>query len=458
MLRPDQYSLKELALGRPSSSRRFIADRTGTIYFTALQEKSRQPSTQNVLFNRSVLISCDRQLPAAQALLALDGVARRIVLCPSDLPGAYLPAILADAEVDLIVSDGTGPVIQGVSGISTILPDECLFSQAHRQPTEWLLFTSGTTGRPKIVVHSIESLIGPLEDGLKVAQGAVWSTFYDIRRYGGLTILFRALLGDSSMVLSHPEEPLQDFLARAGRAKVTHMTGTPSHWRRALMSAAISEIGPNYVRLSGEIADQAILNNLSNAFPRADVAHAFASTEAGFAFDVRDRLAGFPASLVESQHKGVELRVVNGSLRIRSGRMASRYLDASHQLQDSEGFVDTGDLLELRGDRYHFVGRREGTINVGGRKVSPEEVEGVINEHPFVQMVRARGRSSPITGAIVVADVVLKKTCPIPFPEISKEILAACQRVLPPHKVPAMLYEVPDLEIAHSGKIGRTRA
>ena len=51
------------------------------------------------------------------------------------------------------------------------------------------------------------------------------------------------------------------------------------------------------------------------------------------------------------------------------------------RLTDSEGFVDTGDMVELRGDRYYFVGRRGGIINIGGLKVHPEEIEAVINRH-----------------------------------------------------------------------------
>jgi acyl-CoA synthetase (AMP-forming)/AMP-acid ligase II len=42
-------------------------------------------------------------------------------------------------------------------------------------------------------------------------------------------------------------------------------------------------------------------------------------------------------------------------------------------LADAEGFVDTGDMVELRGERYHFVGRRGDIINIGGLKVHPEE-------------------------------------------------------------------------------------
>src|SRR6185437_12302894 len=180
---------------------------------------------------------------------------------------------------------------------------------------------------------------------------------YDIRRYGGLQILLRALVGGGSLVVSDVHESLQDFLRRAGNVGLTHISGTPTHWRRALMSSAADQIAPRYVRLSGEIADQAILDRLRAFYPDAAIGHAFASTEAGVAFEVWDGLAGFPASLVGCEGGSVEMRVIEGSLRIRSTRAALRYVDGSNPLADENSFVDTGDMLEQRGDRYHFVGR-----------------------------------------------------------------------------------------------------
>jgi acyl-CoA synthetase (AMP-forming)/AMP-acid ligase II len=91
-------------------------------------------------------------------------------------------------------------------------------------------------------------------------------------------------------------------------------------------------------------------------------------------------------------------------VRIRSHRTAHAYIGThAPPLADADGFVDTGDMVELRGERYHFVGRRGGVINIGGLKVHPEEVETVINRHESVRMSRARSRRSPITSAIVVA-------------------------------------------------------
>jgi acyl-coenzyme A synthetase/AMP-(fatty) acid ligase len=156
------------------------------------------------------------------------------------------------------------------------------------------------------------------------------------------------------------------------------------------------------------------------------------------------------------------MKVENGSLRIRSERTAFRYLgDDSRPLKDAQGFVDTGDALELRGGRYYFVGRRDGVINVGGLKVHPEEVEAVINRHPEVRMSLVRTRKNPITGALVVADVVLNTE---PNHEnkgerqIREEILLFCREELASHKVPATINFVPALAIAETGKLIRRHA
>ena len=114
----------------------------------------------------------------------------------------------------------------------------------------------------------------------------------------------------------------------------------------------------------------------------------------------------FRPTIIGKNRDGVEMKVEDGSLRIRSTRTAHAYVGRkAAALTDDEGFVDTGDMVELRGDRYYFVGRRGGIINIGGLKVHPEEIEAVINRHAEVRMSRARSRSSPITGGIVVADV-----------------------------------------------------
>jgi acyl-coenzyme A synthetase/AMP-(fatty) acid ligase len=419
------------------------------------------------LQGRSVLVATRDQLTAALALIELDGVARRLTLVPPDVPREQLPAVIADAGIDVVLCDDETcdhddlGVALRVTCRPRIRP--VALPRLDRLPTEWVLFTSGTTGRPKMVMHSLAGLAGAIKRRDTRDGTVVWGTFYDIRRYGGLQIFLRAIHDGGSLVLSDAKEPVGDFLVRLGRHGVTHMSGTPSHWRRALMSPSARAMSPRYVRLSGEIADQAILDNLAAFYRTARIGHAYASTEAGVGFDVNDGREGFPAGMIGAPGD-VQMKVVDGSLRIRSPRTAFGYVGTgAATLADPDGFVDTGDMLERRGDRYHFAGRKGGIINVGGLKVHPEEVEGVINRHPQVRMSLVHPRRSPITGAIVVAEVVLREEaeadgCEARTGTLRSEILDLCRARLAQHKVPAMIRFVPALSVAASGKLERHHA
>ena len=411
------------------------------------------------LDGRSVLLAARDQLPAALALIELDGIARRVVLCPPDLATQHLPEIAANAQVDAIVSDRDAADFANleiplhIRATSAIRPAA---APSGDRRTIWLLLTSGTTGAPKLVSHDVTSLSAPIKP---VDEVPIWGTFYDIRRYGGLQIFFRALIGGGSLILSSAGEPTADHIARLARHQVTHLSGTPSHWRRALMSPTLRAIAPSFVRLSGEIADQAILDNLRAVFPHASIGHAYASTEAGVAFEVNDGLAGFPARFVSVDRGEVDLKIEDGSLRLRSSRTASSYVGRdAPALRDNDGFVDTGDIVELRGDRYYFVGRKGGIINVGGQKVHPEEVEAAINRHPAVWASLVRARKNPITGAIVAADVVLKDSSiqdGDTTAQTEREIIALCRQNVAPHKVPAIIRFVPSLNVSETGKLLR---
>jgi hypothetical protein len=144
------------------------------------------------LSGSSVIIATTDQSIAAAALIELDGVARRMILCPPDLPPEYLSSIVRSSEADAIVSDR---IIQGpdTSRVSTfihcngkIVPKS--YGSTERYETEWVLLTSGTTGVPKLVVHTLASLTGAIDTGKPRNGHVIWSTFYDIRRYGGLQI------------------------------------------------------------------------------------------------------------------------------------------------------------------------------------------------------------------------------------------------------------------------------
>ncbi len=461
----DPRSLRDGLSHVSDPSGRFLWGSHATVCLSDLLHGSSLDGNLTDLIGRSVLVKTHDQVSTALALIEIDGVDRRLVICPQDVRPEHLPLLVADAGVDVIVSDGDsgeqddlGIPLRVTTG-STVAPVKYL--PINRCSTEWVLLTSGTIGVPKMVVHTLAGLTGAIKNGKPQQGPIIWGTFYDIRRYGGLQVFFRAILGGASFVIRSVDEPLADYITRLDTHAATHVLGTPSHWRRALMSPSARAPALRYVRLSGEIADQAILDNLRSFYPQADIVHAYASTEAGVGFEVSDGLEGFPLSTLGAHPGGVELKIQDGSLRIRSGRTALRYIDGHNSpVMDQDGFVDTGDMVELRNGRYYFLGRKGGIINIGGLKVHPEEVEAVINRHPEVQISHVRARNNPITGSIVVADVVLKVgvnegEAGASRETLKHEILQMCSGSLARHKIPAVIQFVPALNISAAGKLAR---
>jgi acyl-coenzyme A synthetase/AMP-(fatty) acid ligase len=453
-----------LAWARPDPARRIEAP-DASLSLCELATASGLGPLAETLAGRSVLVRTTRQIGAAQALLELDGLARRLVLCPPDLAAEHLPYVLRIAEVEAIVADVGDPALETLGLPVVRLEAPCAPIPGvgvTERASEWLLFTSGTTGVPKLVAHSLAALTGAIAPAFPAGERPVWATFYDIRRYGGLQVLLRTLTGGCALALCDRDEPLLDHLRRLDRFGVTHMTGTPSHWRRLLMGGQPGAFQLAYVRLSGEIADQPVLDGLRSLFPHARIVHAYASTEAGVVFEVDDGREGFPADFV-GRPGPIEMKVADGSLRVRSPQTATHYVgpDAG-ALVDAEGFVDTGDIVEMREGRCRFAGRRNGVINVGGLKVHPEEVEAVINRHPAVRISMVRARANPITGAVVTADVTLVDPDAAASAEgtsdLRESILAMCRSALPPHKAPAAIRFVPELKITAGGKLDRSHA
>jgi len=439
---------------------RFLHGRSASVALADLRDGSSLGGDLAALDGACVLVLTRDQLTAALALIELDGVARRMILCPSDFAREHLPVVIAKAGVDAIVTDDDTHDLHAlgvplhVTCTPAIAPDAA--TQPGSRQTEWILFTSGTTGIPKMVVHKVESLTSAIKPGPRRDARIVWATFYDIRRYGGLQILLRAVLDGGSLILSDAAEPLAEHLARLGALGATHVTGTPSHWRRVLMRPEAHAMAPGYVRLSGEIADQAVLDNLHALYPQARVVHAFASTEAGVGFEVADAREGVPAGTIADPGNGAKLKVEDGSLRISSPGNASRYLgDGDLPLAAPDGFVDTNDMMELRDGRYYFVGRRGRIVNVGGLKVHPEEVEAIINRHPAVRVSLVHPRRNAITGSVVVADVVLREHVDTDAEGLRREIVELCIGQLARHKVPASVRFVPSLAFSASGKLAR---
>jgi acyl-coenzyme A synthetase/AMP-(fatty) acid ligase len=449
---PEVLTLAGL-IARVGAANREISTRDHRLGLRDFAELSPFGADRRQFAGRSVVLSVRDMAKAAAALIDLDGLARRILLCPLGFDAGKIEraAVLAQADALAYDEESAKPALALDVALPVRLPmSPRSESRGPQLATEWVLPTSGTSGPPKLAVHTLATLVGAIAP----APMQQWATFYDIRRYGGLQIFLRALAGQGSLRLAGADEPIDSFLARLRALDVSHISGTPTHWRKALLSGAAELISPQYVRLSGEIADEAILSGVAAAFPAARVEHAYASTEAGVVFAVSDGRPGFPAAWLE-RPGAIELRLVDGALHVKAPGQALALLGSdAPALADADGFVDTGDMIAVRGDRCYFVGRRGGVINVGGAKVHPEEVEAVLNSLDCVRAARVFAKSSPITGALVAAEIVLHDAAK-PGRELERDIIAAARERLPAHMAPARIRFVDELPMTEAGKLRR---
>jgi hypothetical protein len=268
----------------PELRGRTISDAAHVVSLTDILSLSCLGGRVAELSNRSVLLSASGQLISALALIELDGIARRILLCPPDLNPDHVQTLIEDAGIEAIVTDE--PLRWSDAGVYLILgahlPERALKPPPRiERATEWLMLIADRSGVPKIVRHALKDLCGPiLAEGPARGERPVWASFHDVLRDDGLQIFLRAVLGGGSMVLSEHGERLADHVARLSARGVTHISGTPSDWRAFLASGAAAGFSPRDVRLTGGFADQAVFDALVHAFPSASVSHDDASTEA----------------------------------------------------------------------------------------------------------------------------------------------------------------------------------
>lgn len=318
------------------------------------------------------------------------------------------------------------------------------------------ILTSGTTGTPKAVNHSWSTLAAPVRRDNRYTDTR-WLLTYPLNLYAGTQVFLHAFLNWATLVIPTSCDPGEICRALKDN-RITHASGTPTFWRQLLLWGSKQDLQAcelEQITLGGEASTQELLDNLRMTFPQARIVHIYASTEIGRVFSVTDGREGFPASyLQEPPEKGMALRIVDGELMARGRNRMISYDRQQPLCEPSNGWMATGDLVEVLEDRVLFRGRKDDVINVGGRKVSPLHVEATLRCLPGIMDIRVYAKKNSVTGHIVAADVVLasgwsEKT-------IGAELQRVASRTLQSHEVPRIVRVVSEMATNEALKIVRS--
>ncbi len=377
-----------------------------------------------------VATSIKSPLGLVRTLLALDGRVRGILMLAPTLPSEALSTLMADVAATALVSDRAD--IEGA--------------------------TSGTTGIPKVVHHTLESLGRSIRMPRPDGRAPVWGLLYEPSRFAGLQVVLQALLGGGTLVAPEPDAAWSQRLAFLKECGCTHLSATPTLWRKLLMSSEADGQSLRQITLGGEIADASVLKALAAKYPQARITHIYASTEVGVGFSVNDGLPGFPVRfLEETPTTGAALKIVDDMLWVRPPGAPLDQAVAAHIVHDAEGYVRTSDRVTVDGDRVTFLGRESTTVNIGGAKIQLEDVEKVVNEHPGVAACSVAAQANPIVGALLALTVVPHER-PANLTVFRGEIKLWCKTHLPREAQPVSITVAESIPLTAAGKISRVKA
>jgi acyl-CoA synthetase (AMP-forming)/AMP-acid ligase II len=229
---------------------------------------------------------------------------------------------------------------------------------------------------------------------------------------------------------------------------VSILPATPTLLRRLIASgdrAVVSTMKLDRITLGGEATDAQLLEQAKQLFPNAKITHVYATTELGEVFRVTDSQAGFPIEWIG--------RPLPGGVRLSMRRDGELLVQLSRDTAE----VATGDLVERRGKRFEFTGRRSDVIVVGGAKVFPKRVEEILRGVPGIADARVYGLPSAITGELVAAEIVIHEPLPAGTTpdQVRAAALAVCRERLEAHAVPRVVDVVKKLALTAAGKIPR---
>jgi acyl-coenzyme A synthetase/AMP-(fatty) acid ligase len=301
------------------------------------------------------------------------------------------------------------------------------------------LFTSGTTGLPKKISHSFESISRFVKKDEK-RKNNVWGFAYNPTHMAGLQVFFQAFLNQNSIVRLFGIDRTTT-LKLINNFKITNISATPTFYRMLLPANHTCDTVQNLTS-GGEKFDTNTLQLLHQMFPNSFIRNVYASTEAGTIFASKD-----DAFVLKSEMSNL-IKIVDSELYLHTSLMGE-----SESLQIVDDWYATGDLIEIVNENpfaFKFVSRKTEMINTGGYKVNPTEVEEAIRLFNGVKDVFVYGKKNSILGAIVCCEVVRSDE-----KLTEKHIREYLQEKLQEYKIPRIVKFIDALTTTRTGKLSR---
>lgn len=333
-----------------------------------------------------------------------------------------------------------------------------------------IIYTSGTTGHPKGVTLSHGNLDANIESILAylhlMATDSILNVLPFYYSYGN-SILHTHLAIGASIVLENSLLYPHRVMEKMAEEKVSGFSGVPSTFALLLSRVNIDDYDLSnlrYITQAGGAMAPALADRLSNALPHTELFIMYGQTEASA------RLTYLPPNMLEQKRGSIGVAIPNTTIEVRNkagdvmapgmtGEICAHgenimqgYWKDKEKTDEvlKDGWLYTGDLAHADADGYLYIdGRSSDMIKSGANRISPKEIEEVIQELEEVQEVAVTGCPDELLGETIKAHVVPKQGSELD----QRVILRHCRSNLAIYKIPKSIEFIEELPKTASGKI-----
>lgn len=393
-------------------------------------------NAESVRTGSVVSLEADFSPTAIALMLAL--VAQRCAVVPLTASVETKKADFRDiAEVEAVIEVDKDDQVR-VQRTTRTASHELLLRLRQEHRPGLILFSSGSTGASKAVVHDFARI---LEKFRTRRHSLRTLTFLLFDHIGGVNTLLYNLSNAGCIVTIEDRSPASVCNAIESH-KVQLLPTSPTFLNLLILSEAHKRYDLSSletVTYGTEVMPASTLNRFNALFPNVRLLQTYGLSEVGI---LRSQSKSSDSLWVKVGGTGFATRVVDGALEIRAESAMLGYLNAPSPLTP-DGWLRTGDAVEVDGEYIRILGRKSEIINVGGEKVYPAEVENVLQLMDGVDDVVVSGENNRIVGHIVKARV--KLSTGETTEEFQRRMWAFCRDKLPRVQIPQKVVVVAEV-------------
>lgn len=266
-----------------------------------------------------------------------------------------------------------------------------------------ILFSSGTTGEPKAAVHSMLPLLEKYRKGGKALRSVAFLLFDHIGGFN--TVMYSLSAG--GMLATVTERTPEEISSLIQNYKLELLPTSPSFLNMLLFSHIYEKYDLSSLKIISygtEPMPETTLKAIHSVLPNVRMKQTYGLSEVGI---IRTKSeADDSLWLKVGGDEDHQIKIVDGILYIKSKMSMLGYLNAPSPF-DADGWMNTKDRVEQKGEYIRILGRESEMINVGGEKVFPEEVENILLQVDGVKDAVVCGEKNPILGCVVTARIAV---------------------------------------------------